>query len=114
MIAARDFGVRDRAAKCVRAEDDVSVGEENPVALGRRCTLPHRMSFSQPSGRKLVDVDHVQFAPKLPLQLIHDASRRITRAIVEGADFDLGIVLRQKRTQAVLDFGSFVSRGYDY
>jgi hypothetical protein len=91
-----------------RLEEDVGVGEEEPLAARAVGPELQGVVFAEPAGGQLRQMHDVELR-KLRRQAPENLARPIGRAVVDKRDFQAGIVERGERTDGPLDVPLFVA-----
>ena len=102
----------ERAAKRAGGEDDVGVGEQQPVGVGAGGGGVEGVVLAEPAGRQLAHVLDPQ-PPVLRRQRVEDRPRAVGRAVVDGDHLQPWVVLRKHRPRRLLDAGRLVARRED-
>src|SRR5205085_5160582 len=93
-VAAARAGVFERRAKCGGVKDHVGVRRENPTPARGGERLLQREGFTEPARGRLRAFDDAQ-----PLvsggERAQDRAGRVGRAVVDGDDLEVAVVLRE-------------------
>ena len=112
MVEALIHRVADGVAKRSLGEDDVRVGEEQPLSAGAVGASPERVILAEPSGGQVVHAERL-YPRVLRRELADDVAGGVARTVVDDDDLEVGVVLRQKRADRASDRGRFVARRHD-
>ena len=117
MVGTLLDGEGERAADRVRVEEDVAVGEEEPVGLVEREGVAggegHGVRFAEPPCGEIGDVENAEAVGVLGGESVHDAAGCVGGAVVNSDDTEWLVGLRQQRGEAGVDGGGLVAGGDD-
>ena len=103
-------GVCDRRTKCGGVKDHVGVGRENPTPARSVERLLQREGFSEPARGRLRAFDDAK--PLVSGERTQHRARSVGRAVVDGDDFKVFVVLREDGADALQKDSMFlVARG---
>ncbi len=115
MVGFLGLGIGNRPAQGVGLEENIGVGEEQPVASRLFTRDPHGVRLAQPAGRQFCNVDNSQLAMRFRpgRNLIHDLAGVVGGAVVDRNHFKVGILESQQAGEGFADMRFFVASRND-
>ena len=115
VIGRLGLGIRDCPPQGVGLEENVGVGEQQPVSGGLLAGRPHGVRLAEPARRQFRDVDDFQESMRLWAgdDIVHDLAGSVGRAVVHRDHFVVGIVEGEQTDERFPDVLFLVAGGND-
>src|SRR5437879_11834364 len=102
MVPAPGLREGHSAAKQVGSEAHIGVRKDQPIPARVPVGLPERVRLAQPAGWEFAEVNYFQMMVCAG-ELFEDFRRGISGAVIGGSDCVVRIVLREERSEGLVE-----------